>query len=210
MPERDLLRLVRLESHRHAAIVLGEDLGTVPEGFSERLAEAGLDGMRVLWFERTDDGYDPPSTWTRGASAMTSTHDLPTVAGWWRGRDIDWNDRLGRSTDDARDVRRRDRALLWEAMRASGAASGEPPPDWDGFRIADAAVAHVARSGCELMMLPLEDALALDEAPNLPGTTTEHPNWRRRLPGDSASLLDEPHVVARLARLDRDRHQREG
>ncbi len=206
MPERDLLRLVRLESQRHRAIVLGEDLGTVPEGFSDRIAEAGIDGMRVMWFERDDGRYHAPRNWTRGASAMTSTHDLPTVSGWWRGRDIDWNEKLGRPIAGARDERARDRALLWNAMCESGAASGPAPHDWDGYRVADAAVAHVARAGCELVMLPLEDALALEEAPNVPGTTDEHPNWRRRLPDSADALLEEPHVAARLGSLDRARH----
>ncbi len=204
LPEADLLRLVRLESQRHQAIVLGEDLGTVPEGFTDRLQDQGVDGMRVLWFEKDDDThFRPPSRWTRGASAMTSTHDLPTVAGWWRGRDIDWNERLGRVDDvaSARRERSDERGCLWRAMRDSGAAEGEAPGEWNGWEIADAAVAHVGRSGCELVMLPLEDALALEEAPNLPGTTDEHPNWRRRLPGEAATLLDEPHVAARLDRL---------
>ncbi len=206
MPERDLLRLVRLESQRHRAIVLGEDLGTVPEGFSDRIAEASIDGMRVMWFERDEDRYHAPRTWTRGASAMTSTHDLPTVSGWWRGRDIDWNEKLGRPTDGARAERAGDRTRLWATMCESGAAAGPAPSDWDGYRIADAAVAHVARAGCELVMLPLEDALALEEAPNVPGTTDEHPNWRRRLPGTADDILEEPHVAARLASLDRARH----
>ena len=205
LPEEDLLRLVRLESARHHAIVLGEDLGTVPEGFTDRLQRQGVAGMRVLWFEKDgDDHFRPPSRWTPGASAMTSTHDLPTVSGWWRGRAIDWNERLGRATDvtAARAVRARERGQLWQAMRDSGAGHGEAPGEWNGWEIADAAVAHVGLSACELVMLPLEDALALDEAPNVPGTTDEHPNWRRRLPGPAATLLDEPHVAARLARLD--------
>ncbi|MGQ4827689.1 4-alpha-glucanotransferase, partial [Enterococcus faecalis] len=77
-PETDLLRLLRLESHRHRAIVIAEDLGTVPEGFSDRLEESGIAGMRVLWFEKTGTAFKPPSQWTRQAVAMTSTHDLPT------------------------------------------------------------------------------------------------------------------------------------
>ncbi len=205
MPEADLLRLVRLESRRHDAIVLGEDLGTVPEGFTDRLLRQGVDGMRVLWFEKDgDDEFRSPSRWTRGASAMTSTHDLATVSGWWRGRDIDWNERLGRTDDPAaaRRQRARERGRLWQAMRDSGAGSGEAPGEWNGWEIVDAAVAHVGRSACEIVMLPLEDALAIEEAPNVPGTVDEHPNWRRRLPGRAADMLDEPHVAARLRSLD--------
>ena len=205
LPETDLLRLVRLESWRNQAIILGEDLGTVPEGFTGRLGEQGVLGMRVLWFEQDrPDHFRPPSHWSGQASAMTSTHDLPTVSGWWRGRDIDWNERLGRDPDPAasRAGRARERGLLWQAMRDSGAAATpDTPGEWNGWEIADAAVAHVGLSACELVMLPLEDALALEEAPNLPGTLHEHPNWRRRLPEPAAALLDEPHVASRLARL---------
>jgi 4-alpha-glucanotransferase len=99
-PLDDLLRLIALESWRHRAIVIGEDLGTVPAGFRERLADAGLLGIRVLWFER-DDGTPPgflaPSEWGRKVTASTTTHDLPTVAGWWQGRDIDARARIGQT-----------------------------------------------------------------------------------------------------------------
>jgi 4-alpha-glucanotransferase len=207
-PERDLMRLVALESHRHGAIVLAEDLGTVPEGFEERLGRAGLAGMRVLWFERDRSGaFIPPRQWTHRAAGMTSTHDLPTVAGWWSGRDIEWRERLGMCQDSGkeREERAADRARLWQSFCASGAASGDPPGPDQGARVADAAVVHVAGSACELAMVPAEDALALREQPNLPGTVDEHPNWRRRLPGPAATVLDAPEVAARLAELDRAR-----
>ena len=206
MPETDLLRLLRLESARHQAIVLAENLGTVPEGFSDRLRDAGIDGMSVLWFQRDHDArFMSPSHWPRHASAMTSTHDLPTVAGWWRGRDIDWNEKLGRDFGDARAERQRDRDQLWNALRHAGVAHAGPPADWDTHPVADAAVAFLGRATSELVMLPLEDALAVDEAPNLPGTTTEHPNWRRRLPGTVETLLDSAHVAERLEILDKAR-----
>jgi 4-alpha-glucanotransferase len=206
MPEQDLLRLVRLESHRHRAIVLAEDLGTVPEGFSGRLDAAGMDGMRILWFERdAAKNFVNPAWWTPRASAMTSTHDLPTVAGWWCGRDIDWRDTLGQAGPDEREEREADKALLWQAFCASGAAQGEPPPAEDGAAVADAACAHVGGSACELVMLPLEDALAAVEQPNLPGTLDEHPNWRRRTLADSATVLDDQRVSARLALVERTR-----
>ncbi len=211
-PEQDLLRLVTLESHRHRAVVLAEDLGTVPEGFTERLREAGIDGMRVLWFERDkDQHFTTPTHWTSRAAAMTSTHDLPTVAGWWKGRDIEWREQLGHivSGDEERSVRSRDRRLLWDAMRTSGAAQGDPPELDDADKAADAACVHVGRSACELVMLPVEDALALVEQPNLPGTLNEHPNWRRRLPGNAARLLDERATAARLAALDKARQEQE-
>lgn len=200
-PIDDMLRLVALESHRHRAVVFGEDLGTVPEGFQERLIGNGLFGMRVLWFEREDDRLRPPSEWSPQAVAMTSTHDLPTVAGWWAGRDLEWREKMGWVTDRDGDLRTRehDRELLWNAMRQSGAAQGERPPPHDTGPVVDAALRHIARAACRFVLLPLEDVLAREEQPNLPGTLDEHPNWRRRLPGAAATLLDTPDTKARLA-----------
>ncbi|HEX3349862.1 MAG TPA: 4-alpha-glucanotransferase [Acetobacteraceae bacterium] len=213
-PARDLLRLAALESHRHKAIVLGEDLGTLPESFQEQLIEAGLSGMRVLWFEQYRDGrFKRPSEWSHEAVAMTTTHDLPTVAGWWSGRDIFWRKRIGLLDDHnavwfAHENRAKERNQLWDAMRESGAAQGDAPPPGTPVPAVDAAISHVARSACDLVLLPLEDALARLEQPNLPGTLDEHPNWRRRLPGPADELLDPPEVSARLSALAEARSQR--
>jgi len=209
-PVQDMLRLTALESHRHRAIVLGEDLGTVPYGFQQRLIEAGVLGLRVLWFERQEYRFDPPGDWSRAATAMTSTHDLPTVAGWWSGRDLQWRRELKLMGDDAaaareQDAREHDRPRLWEAFRASGAAEGDAPPPDHPARVVDAACAHIGRAACDFVLLPVEDALGRVEQPNLPGTLDEHPNWRRRLDGPAASLLDQPEVAARLAALARSR-----
>ena len=204
-PETDLLRLIKLASQHHRAIVLAEDLGTVPDGFQDRLREAGIDGMRVLWFERDSaQSFTPPARWTPRAAAMSSTHDLPTLAGWWTGGDIAVRDSLGQLADvaAARIERTADAASLWAAMRDAGAAAGEMPPADAPGRFADAACVHIGRSACELVMLPIEDALGLVEQPNLPGTLDEHPNWRRRLPDPVSTVLDSGETPHRLAALD--------
>ena len=90
--------------------------------------------------------------------------------------------------------------MLWRAFCESGAGAGDMPGDND-TRIVDAACGHIGRAACALALLPLEAALALEEQPTLPGTTDEHPNWRRRLPAPAESLLAEPAATARLARL---------
>jgi 4-alpha-glucanotransferase len=206
-PVEELVRLVALESHRHRAIVVGEDLGTLPHGFHERMEAAGILGMRVLWFEQESDGScRPPRDWSRGAIAMSSTHDLPTVVGWWRGLDIDWRDRLGLfpSPDTAaeeRARRARDREALWRALLESGAATGDQPPEDDPAPVLAAVPAQLGASACALAILPVEDALGEAEQPNLPGTVEEHPNWRRRLPGMAGQLLDDPAVAHRLEAL---------
>jgi 4-alpha-glucanotransferase len=190
-PEADLMRLIKLESQRHRALILAEDLGTVPDGFQDRLRAAGIYGLRVLFFEREQDGrFRAPVHWTRRAAAVTTTHDLPTVAGWWAGRDLEWLEGLGRLDDPAaaRAQRAADRPLLWQAFCESGAASGEVPEE--AGPVLDAACLHVGRGASELVILPMEDAIGLVEQPNLPGTILEHPNWQRRLPEDVAVVLD--------------------
>jgi 4-alpha-glucanotransferase len=209
-PVEDMLRLITLESLRHRAIIIGEDLGTVPEGFQQRLAEAGVMGMRVLWFERDHGFFVDPSRWSARAMATTSTHDLATVAGWWSGRDIDWRVHLqqgagGGDEDAQRAQRAQDRRSLWAAFEHAQVAQGRVPAAEQPTAVVDAAIRFVARTPAPLAIVPIEDLLGLTEQPNLPGTTNEHPNWRRRLPGPVDTLLQAPAPAARMADLREER-----
>lgn len=203
-PFHDLLRLLVLEAHRAQAIVIAENLGTSPQGFADALAARGLLGMEVLWFQRAHDhGFIGARDYSDDAVAMTGTHDTPTVAGWWSGRDIDWAERCGRlSPDTGRAAveadRDWDRGLLWSTI---GRGEARPAADEPAVAV-DAAIAHVAATPAPLMIFPVEDLLAEREQPNLPGTTTEHPNWRRRFDAPVADLLDRPAVTGRIALLN--------
>jgi 4-alpha-glucanotransferase len=194
-PFEDLLRLTALESWRHKAIVIGEDLGTVPPGFREPTTAAGILGMRVLWFERNRrNRFRASTSWGRDAVAMSTTHDLPTIAGWWKGRDIDWRLKVG--GDEQRAARDRlereaDRAALWSVLRRSGCAKGQGPQADDPAPVVDGALKMIGGAQCRLAIVPLEDALGLEEQPNLPGTIDEHPNWRRRLPPTDALSAED-------------------
>ena len=201
-PVEDLLRLLALESHRHGAVVIGEDLGTVPPGFRARLRRAGIAGMDVLWFERTRLAFRNASRWRADAVAMTTTHDLPTVAGWWSAADIGTRAKLGLSDAEREQTERaRDRKRLWSAFRKAGiTTSSEPGPSQDAPAV-DAAIAFTAQSPAPLALIPIEDALGLAEQPNLPGTIDEHPNWRRRLDRPAAELFESTQVQARLKAL---------
>jgi 4-alpha-glucanotransferase len=209
-PIDDLFKLIALESWRHRSIIIGEDMGTVPEGFRDRLADVGILGMRVLWFERDWGLFVDPSRWPSGAVAMTTTHDLPTVAGWWSGRDIEWRhelDLFGPHTDQAREIAERaeDRSKLWDAFRHAGVAQGPAPSADDTAAVATAAAAFIGLTPSPLALLPMEDALGLAEQPNIPGTIDEHPNWRRRLPDEADALLSTPEVSERLQAMDTQR-----
>jgi 4-alpha-glucanotransferase len=200
-PLDDFLRLLALESHRHGAVVIGEDLGTVPRGFRRRLAQAGIAGMDVMWFERNRGSFRAPKRWRRDAVSMTTTHDLPTVAGWWRGNDIEVRSALGMSTVEEAAERQSDRRRLWQAFTAAGTAHGPAPSPDDPAPAVDAALGFVASSPAPLMLAPLEDLLGVADQPNLPGTIDEHPNWRRRLEPPAAKLFDDPVVARRAATI---------
>lgn len=206
-PFKDLLGLAALESHLAQGLVIAEDLGTAPDGFTKAIAAKGLPGMRVMWFERAmDHGFIGPQDYPPDSVAMTGTHDTATVAGWWRGRDLDWAETLGRlppGTTIRGETERRawDRGLLWATFLG---ADPRPEPD-DPAPVVAAALRHIGATRSELALAPLEDLLAIEEQPNLPGTVTEHPNWRRRLDAPLADLLAAPETAARIAVLDQAR-----
>lgn len=202
-PLKDLLRLTALESHRNKAFILGEDLGTVPDGFRNDLQQVGVSGMQVLWFQRDGAGFQQPGAWAANAVGMTTTHDLPTVAGWWRGTDLDWRSKISHGTDAsatrlARRNRRLERRQLWQALRDAGVARAGQPPANSPAAVVDAAIAFLGRTPCNLTLLPIEDVLGLQEQPNLPGTIHEHPNWRRRLPAVIGNIFRDRLVKRRL------------
>ena len=203
-PVEDMLRLLALESVRSRVIVLGEDLGTVADGLREKLSERAILGMRVLLFEQ-DYGarFRPILDWPDNALATTSTHDLPTLNGWWLGRDIDWNVRLGMVDEPTathwREHRQHERDGLHQAL-------GEDPQNFQNEsgsadKILDASARFLGHTRAPLVLLPIEDALGLEEQPNLPGTVSTHPNWQRRLPGDAQDLLDSAEAARRLELL---------
>ena len=202
-PFHDLTRLAALESYRAKALIVAEDLGTKPGGFAEAIDATGMFGMRVLWFERAlDHGFIGPQDYPPESVAMTGTHDTTTVAGWWTGRDLQWADELGRlpvdSNREREDERRAwDRGLLWATF---GGQEPRPAPD-DPAPVVDAALRHIGRSRSRLAIAPLEDILALEEQPNLPGTIAEHPNWRRRMEAPLEDLLSEPDTARRIETL---------
>jgi len=205
-PLTDLLRLTALEAHRAGAVVLGEDLGTVPEGFRAALDGFGIKGMQVLWFERQGPRFLSPEKWRESAVGMTTTHDLPTVAGWWLGKDIVWRRKLKlfAARDGAAKAtaeRKRDRAQLWDAFLRAGVATGRQPGTHDVAKVLTGAIDYLGKTACDLVLLPLEDALGRKEQPNLPGTITEHPNWRRRILVEAGALCRQKQVAPRLRRL---------
>jgi 4-alpha-glucanotransferase len=201
-PLDDLMRLLALESQRHRAVVIGEDLGTVPGHFRTRCREAGIAGMDVLWFQRNRERFLRPDEWRDDAVAMTTTHDLPTVAGWWRSADLELRRSLGAVSDDEAARRPHERIRLWRAFTDAGIGPQAMPSSDDTDPVVDAAVGFVARAAGPLAIVPLEDIMGIAEQPNLPGTVDQHPNWRRRFGLPADQLLNQPAARRRLRRLN--------
>jgi 4-alpha-glucanotransferase len=212
-PFRDMLRIVALESRRQRCAMVGEDLGTVPEGFRETMQAADVLSYRVFAFERRWDGtFIPPGDYPPLAAASAATHDIATLKGFWLGRDIDWRRRLGAYPNPAAEAteaaeRRRDRHLLLEALVREGLLAPERFPEFlpdddtpiYSEELGEAIFAYLARSRSRLMLVQLEDVLGEVEQANLPGTTDAHPNWRRRLSQPLEALFAWPGL-ARIAR----------
>ena len=197
-PSETLFRLAALESWRHKAVLIGEDLGTLPDGFRDYLRSQGVAGMRVLRFETNGDSYVEPRYWDESSVAMTTTHDLVATAGWWAGEDID---PAAPNRGELENIRAWDRGLLWASFCRSGVATGDRPEPWDTDPVVAAALRYIAKTPCHLRLVSIEDAIGSRAQPNVPGTTTEKPNWRHRLPGPAGELLANDGVRGRLSDL---------
>ena len=206
-PLQDLLRLLALESVRHKAIVLGEDLGTVPEGLREKLAKKAVLGMRVLPFEQDPPGHFLPiPEWPDNALATTGTHDLAPLAGWLQARDIDWQSRLLLVDATTERELRHGRQMEAQGLRRTLEHAFNTRLESDDALI-DAAIRYLGLTRAPLVLVPLEDLLGCDEQPNLPGTTDGHPNWRRRFALEVDKLLDDSDAARRLELLAQAREQ---
>jgi 4-alpha-glucanotransferase len=210
-PFDDLLHHLATASHRHGAIVIGEDLGTVPPGFRDILRNAEIQGYRVLYFERDGNAFLPPESYPREALACVSTHDLPTLRGWWCGSDIEVRENAGVCSSEAaaswRTRRADERHTLLVRLSASGllpenaAAALSAAPDLPD-EVYDAVHRMLARTPSRLAAVQLEDLVGTREQANLPGTIDEYPNWRRRLDCSIEELAQHPpfrHISAAMA-----------
>jgi 4-alpha-glucanotransferase len=209
-PIEDLIGILALESHRQKCLIVGEDLGTVPEGFRERMAKANILSYRVLFFEQEPEtgAFLPPSAYPALALAVVGSHDLPTLRGWWEGHDLDLKERLGLFPEPGeasrqRQMRDRDRMQLVKVLRHEGLLPGDGEPDVP--TLARAAHAFLARTPSVLAMAQIDDLTDEIDPVNIPATSDEHPNWRRRLSMTLEELSVRPRFIdiAEILRAER-------
>ena len=209
MPFEDLLGQLTLESRRAGCLVVGEDLGTVPHGFRERMAEARVLSYQVLWFEREGPNFRSPEYYPPLGAACVSTHDLATLAGWWAGTDIDENEALGLFSPDVgvrlSGERVKERRILLGTLARAGLLDDSwsecELPETLPAEVAAAIHAWLARAGSALALVQADDLAGEEERLNLPGTDRERPNWRRRLHLPMDALFEAPMARAVLAGL---------
>jgi glycogen operon protein len=205
-PLGDLLGQVALESHASGCAVIGEDLGTAPEGLRESLQQESILRYCVLPFETDAGRFRPPEAYPQLALTCASTHDLPPLAGWWEGLDIAEREDLSLITPTAaaleRARREDDKTSLVKALTAAGLL--EKGADALRAQFEDVLVAmhaYVARSPSVLALAQLDDLAASRDAVNLPGTDRERPNWRRRLTATTGEILASPIARAIIAAI---------
>ena len=173
MPFEALLAATALESVARRCVVIGEDLGTVPEGFREQMADWGIWSYLVMMFERDDQGRFRGVDYYRDNALVTfNTHDLSTYAGWRSFADLRLKRSIGIDPGESDDARWQALSKLSDMLRGHGI---------DGHDLY-AMLGFLARTKSRLLAISLEDLLGVIDQPNIPGTTDEHPNWRRRLP----------------------------
>jgi 4-alpha-glucanotransferase len=190
-PALDLLDIVALESHRARAYVIGEDLGTVQEDVRRELAFRRILSYRVMWFEK-----GPTASYPEQAVATVTTHDLPTIAGLWSGSDLHLQEQAGLSPNVEGT-----RALRADLERRTGVGAGAPIDD-----VILATYAALAGAPSVLLAATLDDALAAQSRPNMPGTTVEYPCWRIPLPQTLEQIEQDPRprrIAAALGSRDK-------
>ena len=195
--KRSLAALART-SHDKGCMVIGEDLGVVPEGFRPLMERREMHAYKVFLFERDHSGFRDPRSWNRCAMACVGTHDTPSFPGWWAGHDIDVRQAIGWLDEDAAG---RERWIRGEQREEVRAVTGDVDDVETSVRIH----AHVARSPCRLMVCQIDDALGTLDQPNLPGSMDEHPNWRRRMSVPVNELANHDGLARHAAALRAER-----
>lgn len=190
-PFEDLMAILAIESHRNHCLVVGEDLGTVPEGFREQMTAANILSYRLFYFEKAEDRFKTPEEFPDLALACVTTHDLATLKGFWSGADIALKESLklypsADAMEAEKAARVHDRWLMLTALQAMGLLPPDRDPNnvdgkaMDGALVA-ALHAYLAQSPAKILLVQVDDLMLEDEQINLPGTVDERPNWRRKL-----------------------------
>jgi 4-alpha-glucanotransferase len=213
-PLEDLLSVVALESHRNQCLVVGEDLGVVPDEIRRALPQFGVYHYKVVLFEQKAGEFVAPADYVRHALAVVTTHDLPTLHGWWSGHDIDLWERLGFYAqlsigDRTRAERQLDRLRLLRALERERLwTNAEVIPEYSAA-LGRAVHVYLGRSPTALVTVQLEDMIGMREPVNVPGTSTEYSNWTRRMTASAREIFARTDVRELAAAMVASRQARD-
>jgi 4-alpha-glucanotransferase len=204
-PLDQFLTILALESSRASCLVVGEDLGVVPDEMRRAMPEFGLYHYKVLLFEQFDGRFRTPAEYVRRALATVTTHDMPTLKSYWEGLDIELRRSLNLypSPEIEREVaeaRSRDRHALLAALKEQNLLPWHDFSDQHPFspELAQALHLYLARSAAILAAVQMEDLLGMVEPVNIPGTHTEYPNWQRKVSQNLEEVVARQDLAAQL------------
>ncbi|HEX3951614.1 MAG TPA: 4-alpha-glucanotransferase [Steroidobacteraceae bacterium] len=211
-PLQALLTVLALESKRNSCMVVGEDLGVVPDEMRRAMPEFGLYHYKVLLFEKIAERFRRPEEFVRHALATATTHDMPTLCSYWEARDIELRRRLrlyptAQIENDIVRERDHDREQLLAALREQGLDPGRPSAPLEPYTAALGRALHVylARSSTALVAVQIEDLLGMIDPVNVPGTHHEYPNWQRKLSADLEDVMARKDFSEQFAQINRAR-----
>ncbi len=211
-PADEMLAILALESVRAQALVIGEDLGTVPDWVRDRLGAAGVLSYRVFYFERAGSGaWKPPVSYPAQSLAVVTTHDLPSLSGYWEGADIETRAKLGLFSSEQDRIkaladRQMEKTWILAALKSEGllppAVQDDPAltPEMTA-ELAEAIHEYLARTPAWMVLANLEDVIGARVQTNVPGTVDEHPNWSRKLSVTVDELVRDPRFEQLAGRL---------
>ncbi len=196
----ELYAILAIESHRARCLVVGEDLGTVPDAVREAMLRHRVHKIHVVQYvagTRDPALPEPPVD----AVAGINTHDMPPFQAYWDGNDIDDRKDLGWITDLQAQQEHAERARLRASLRRFFGQQVPLAPDADAPAALGACLHHLGRSQSRLVLVSMEDLWGETNPQNVPGTYLERPNWRRRAKLGLHELPEHPEVEALLAGL---------
>lgn len=216
-PVDDLLGILALESHRNQSLVIGEDLGTVPEEIRSKLADNGVYSYRVFFFEQAEDGgFFSPSHYPVQSMSTLTTHDMPTLIGYWHCLDLELGKEIGLyPTDEILQTlyadRHENKQEILNTLHGHGSIGHNVGHDvnFTGMNrdLNNGMQVHMARGSSALLSLQLEDWLEMDKPVNIPGTFNEYPNWRRKLTENIESMFERHDINDLASKLTQARKQ---
>jgi 4-alpha-glucanotransferase len=210
-PVDDLLAILALESHRHQSLVIGEDLGTVPDEIRTKLAENGVYSYRVFFFEQAEDGgFFSPAHYPEQSMSTLTTHDMPTLTGYWHCDDLALGKELGLyPTEEILSTlytsRHDNKQSILDTLHGHDSVNNEVGRDVHNVTMTKAInfgmQLHMAGGSSALLSLQLEDWLEMDKPVNIPGTFNEYPNWRRKLTRNLQDIFNDSSLNSLAANL---------